>query len=78
MRHPCKPERHPVTHKILFPVRKVMRQCWGLVRCGTCAKIWNRDVNGSLNILHIGSEAISGHGRPEYLKYRRTRRTPAV
>ena len=49
-----------------------MRRCWGLVQCSDCHKVWNRDVNSSLNILRIGTEAIMNNNpRPEYLRYRR-------
>jgi len=40
----------------------------GLIRCKTCSRLWNRDVNGSLNIRKIVSFTIEGKGRPEYLQ----------
>ena len=39
----------------------------GLIRCKTCNRTWNRDVNGSLNILHISQAAILSQQRPKYL-----------
>jgi transposase len=39
----------------------------GLLRCNSvqeCGRLWNRDVNGSLNILLLANEALRGHGRP--------------
>ena len=40
----------------------------GLLECKTCNRLWNRDMNGSLNILKICKEAIAGNERPAYLK----------
>ena len=40
----------------------------GLAKCKTCALLWNRDTNASLNIHRIIEKEISGLGRPEYLK----------
>ena len=39
----------------------------GLLRCETCERLWNRDVNGSLNIHKIVVDMISKIGRPTYL-----------
>src|SRR5271167_3362736 len=41
----------------------------GLLRCTTCSRIWNRDVNGAINILHIAKAALGGDQRPKYLCY---------
>ena len=41
--------------------------CHGLVRCRTCSRLWNRDVNAASNIWKIAKEAIGGRQRPEYL-----------
>ncbi len=48
--------------------RKEKVLCNGLLKCKTCNRIWNRDVNGSLNIFQIGMEALNGRERPLYLK----------
>jgi hypothetical protein len=40
----------------------------GLLECKTCNRLWNRDMNASLNILEICKEAIAGNERPVYLK----------
>ena len=57
--------------------REVSRECkvnnhkkviiHGLVRCKTCHRIWNRDVNGALNILAVAEAALNGENRPKYL-----------
>ena len=39
----------------------------GLLRCKTCERLWNRDVNGSLNIHKVVVDTISKIGRPAYL-----------
>jgi transposase len=44
----------------------------GLLSCNTehgCSKLWNRDVNGSLNIRSLAIEALNGRERP--LAFRR-------
>ena len=40
----------------------------GLLRCQICKRLWNRDRNGSLNILRCAQLAMAGEPRPEYLK----------
>jgi len=39
----------------------------GLLKCNTCSKLWNRDLNSSLNIHRIVKDTINGKGRPNYL-----------
>ena len=39
----------------------------GLLKCKTCSRLWNRDMNASLNIHKIVQEAIAGRERPAYL-----------
>jgi len=39
----------------------------GLVRCKTCAVLWNRDENSSCNIFKIAENAINKKTRPTYL-----------
>ena len=46
----------------------VMRTCHGLVKCNTCSKLWNRDVNSSLNILRLMQTRAAGQERPLYLR----------
>ncbi len=36
--------------------------------CQHCKKIWNRDVNSSLNILEIILSILEGSERPLYLE----------
>lgn len=47
----------------------------GLVRCDntSCARLWNRDVNGSVNILLAARAALAGEERPAHLKQKWTR-----
>ena len=40
----------------------------GLVKCSTCSRLWNRDVNAASNIWKIAQRAISGLARPVYLQ----------
>ena len=42
--------------------------CHGLLKCQTCSRLWNRDVNSSINIRKITQDIIDGKGRPDYLK----------
>ena len=39
----------------------------GLTRCDRCQRLWNRDVNGALNIWKIAHGALVGRPRPGYL-----------
>lgn len=41
--------------------------CHGLLRCTTCSRIWNRDVNASLNIGRAAHAMLSNGTRPPYL-----------
>ena len=45
----------------------------GLIRCKTCQRTWNRDVNGSLNIHRIAVLAINSQPRPVYLSREKKR-----
>ena len=40
----------------------------GLVKCSTCSRLWNRDVNAASNIWKIAQNAIRGLARPMYLQ----------
>ena len=40
----------------------------GLVKCGTCSRLWIRDVNAASNIWKISKRAIQGLARPDYLQ----------
>ena len=39
----------------------------GLLKCKTCAKLWNRDTNAARNIYKIAYNAINKEPRPPYL-----------
>ena len=41
--------------------------CHGLLRCATCKRLWNRDRNGSLNIMRCAKNALEGKTRDDYL-----------
>jgi len=45
--------------------------CHGLVKCNTCSRLWNRDVNAACNIWKIAHCAINGVERPLHLQRRR-------
>ena len=40
----------------------------GLLKCKTCNRLWNRDVNAASNIWKVATCAIRGEERPEYLR----------
>ena len=40
----------------------------GLISCKNCVRLWNRDRNGSLNILCCAKEDLLGRERPDYLQ----------
>jgi transposase len=40
----------------------------GLLKCKTCARLWNRDANASRNILRIARSALLNQERPFYLR----------
>ena len=40
----------------------------GLVKCQTCLRLWNRDMNAANNIWKIATCAIQGLDRPSYLQ----------
>ena len=40
----------------------------GLLKCNTCHRIWNRDLNASLNIREIAMSQIWSQERPQYLR----------
>jgi hypothetical protein len=44
----------------------------GLLRCKTCWRMWNRDVNGSQNILQVVRNELEGKGRPKHLRNSRS------
>ncbi len=39
----------------------------GLIKCNQCNTLWNRDLNGALNIYEIANCHVRGLGRPEHL-----------
>ena len=42
--------------------------CNGLLRCRTCKRLWNRDLNAAINIYNIAWNALHGYERPIYLQ----------
>jgi transposase len=42
--------------------------CNGLLRCQTCQRLWNRDLNAAINIYNIAWNALHGYERPIYLQ----------
>jgi hypothetical protein len=46
--------------------RKIL--CNGLLRCRTCKRLWNRDLNAAINIWNIAYNALHGRDRPLYLQ----------
>ena len=50
------------------PYRDGRILCHGLVKCNTCARLWNRDRNAASNIWKIARNAINGQDRPTYLQ----------
>jgi len=41
--------------------------CHGLLRCTTCKRLWNRDINAPINIWKAARNALDGNPRPPYL-----------
>ncbi|KAH9254673.1 hypothetical protein BASA81_007440 [Batrachochytrium salamandrivorans] len=39
----------------------------GLLSCQNCKRLWNRDRNGSLNIMRCAQAARLGGQRPSYM-----------
>ena len=44
-----------------------LRLVHGLLACKTCGRLWNRDVNSSINIARLTRQALETQGRPAYL-----------
>ena len=44
-----------------------LRLVHGLLACKTCGRLWNRDVNSSINIARLTRQALETLGRPAYL-----------
>ena len=44
-----------------------LRLVHGLLLCKQCNRLWNRDVNSSINIARLTRQALEGRGRPAYL-----------
>uniref|UniRef100_A0A7S0YNM6 Cas12f1-like TNB domain-containing protein n=1 Tax=Polytomella parva TaxID=51329 RepID=A0A7S0YNM6_9CHLO len=55
----------PNTKKL--PEKRHLRLVHGLLRCSSCSKLWNRDVNAAINIVRLTREILTGNGRPNYL-----------
>jgi len=49
------------------PWRNDIIKVHGLVKCKTCSRLWNRDVNASRNICKIAYNELRGRERPSYL-----------
>jgi hypothetical protein len=43
------------------------RLCHGLLRCNSCKTLWDRDMNGVLNMTNIALSVRAGCGRVDYL-----------
>ncbi len=50
------------------PWKNQSRVVHGLVRCKTCTRLWNRDVNAACNIHKIAKAALDGLIRPPYMQ----------
>ena len=50
------------------PYRQGRIKCHGLLRCTTCKRLWNRDLNAAKNIWNIARAAMDGSDRPSYLQ----------
>jgi len=55
---PKSKDKHPVV------------MCHGLLKCKTCKRLWNRDLNAALNIYRIARNALQSEERqrPEYVR----------
>ena len=49
-----------------------LRLVHGLLACKTCGRLWNRDVNSSINIARLTRQALETQGRPAYLSRQST------
>ena len=69
--HKCKWDTEKFKYEKSHKPKSVgeLRLVHGLIRCTNvkCGIKWNRDYNGSLNILEIAKAAIEGKGRPKEL-----------
>lgn len=54
------------------PEDRHLRLVHGLLLCQQCNRLWNRDVNSSINIARLTRQALEGRERPDYLS-RKTR-----
>ncbi len=50
----------------------------GLLGCNVCGCLWNRDVNGAKNILHVAQALLSGEDRPAYLRRQGSRNQSVI
>ena len=57
--------KHPDTRKPESERR--IRLVHGLLRCQSCSRLWNRDVNGAVNMARLTRCALEGKPRPGYL-----------
>ena len=66
----CEPFREVVNPRPWRREERPLVTCHGLVKCKTCRRLWNRDVNSSLNILRIMKYRARDEDRPLYLRRR--------
>ena len=66
----CEPFRKVVNPRPWKREEQLFITCHGLVKCKTCRRLWNRDVNSSLNILRIRKYRAQELLRPLYLQRR--------
>jgi hypothetical protein len=59
------PRKHPDTRKP--ESERPIRLVHGLLRCQSCSRLWNRDVNGAINMARLTRCALAGKPRPDYL-----------
>ena len=62
----CEPFRQVVNPRPWRRKEPHFITCHGLVKCKTCQRLWNRNVNSSLNILRIMKYRAHDEDRPFY------------
>lgn len=63
-RYKINPRPHPLPENVPYWVLK-----HGLLKCDGCNTIWNRNVNGALNIYRLIMAILHGEERPLYLQH---------
>jgi hypothetical protein len=59
--------KHPKAHTADSERECRARLVHGLLRCQSCSRLWNRDVNAAINITRLTCCALAGEPRPDYL-----------